>query len=488
MDPINSELARLIDLLQHESKEEAEKLAITITEKFPEHTFSWKVLGALFTEAGRLSEALDVKKKSVELDSQDADSHYNLGNAFNDMGRLEEAETSYKKSISLNPDFAASHNALGMILKLLNKLKESELCYRKAVLLDSDFAIAYYNMGITQSALLKSKEAEISYKKAITIKGDFFQAYNNLGNLLKGLNRMEEAEVSYKKAIAINSDFTEARINLGGLLKDIHRYQEALKHFDLVNNHYTKSQGLECLYKSESYIEFNERLNSIALEESINIRVAAVSAFASHQLKKDDPYPFCKNPLDFVVVENLSNYDLHTDSLIDGVLEEAENYKLTWESRTTKSGFQGQNNLFDNPSELVSRIELIIGNSIDRYFTRFNSESNTFINSWPKKSKLTGWYNKLLKNGYQTAHIHPGGWLSGVLYLKTAESLNSDEGAIELGLHGYELPIKDKNYPRKIYNPKKGDIVLFPSSLFHRTIPFTSDTKRCVIAFDLEPL
>ena len=33
--------------------------------------------------------------------------------------------------------------------------------------------------------------------------------------------------------------------------------------------------------------------------------------------------------------------------------------------------------------------------------------------------------------------------------------------------------------------PKMGDIILFPSSLFHRTIPFNMDAERCVIAFDL---
>ena len=90
----------------------------------------------------------------------------------------------------------------------------------------------------------------------------------------------------------------------------------------------------------------------------------------------------------------------------------------------------------------------------------------------------------MLKNGYQTSHIHPSGWLSGVIYLKTM-ALNNNEGAIEFGLHGYDLPVIDKDYPRKIHRPKIGDIALFPSSLFHRTIPFSSDSERCVIAFDL---
>lgn len=40
---------------------------------------------------------------------------------------------------------------------------------------------------------------------------------------------------------------------------------------------------------------------------------------------------------------------------------------------------------------------------------------------------------------------------------------------------------------RRIYQPQKGDIILFLSSLFHRTIPFNSDVERCAIAFDLIP-
>ena len=90
-----------------------------------------------------------------------------------------------------------------------------------------------------------------------------------------------------------------------------------------------------------------------------------------------------------------------------------------------------------------------------------------------------------MKNGFQSSHIHSGGWLSGVIYLKTTAPYNNDEGAIEFGLHGYDLPISDENYPRKIHRPKIGDIVLFPSSLFHRTIPFSTDSERCVIAFDM---
>jgi len=38
-----------------------------------------------------------------------------------------------------------------------------------------------------------------------------------------------------------------------------------------------------------------------------------------------------------------------------------------------------------------------------------------------------------------------------------------------------------------MHHPKLGDIVLFPSSLHHRTIPFSADTDRISISFDLMP-
>ena len=40
----------------------------------------------------------------------------------------------------------------------------------------------------------------------------------------------------------------------------------------------------------------------------------------------------------------------------------------------------------------------------------------------------------------------------------------------------------------KIINPAKGDLVLFPSSLFHQTIPFNSDDERICLAFDMMPI
>ncbi len=65
--------------------------------------------------------------------------------------------------------------------------------------------------------------------------------------------------------------------------------------------------------------------------------------------------------------------------------------------------------------------------------------------------------------------------------------LKKGEGAIYFSLHGYDYPIVNSDIPNYQYSPIEGDLILFPSSLFHKTLPFSSNDERHVIAFDIIP-
>jgi hypothetical protein len=62
-----------------------------------------------------------------------------------------------------------------------------------------------------------------------------------------------------------------------------------------------------------------------------------------------------------------------------------------------------------------------------------------------------------------------------------------DDGSIEFSTHGDDYPQRHADFPKRTIAPAVGDIVLFPSSLFHRTIPFHSSAERVCIAFDVKP-
>ena len=227
VNPPKEQLNSLLELYQTGRDEEAEQLAVSLTKKFPNSQFGWKVLGVILFRSGRINDSLIVSQKSVQLASQDAEAHSNLGNTLKKLGRLKEAETSYNQAITLKPNYAKSHNNLGIILKELGRLDEAEVSYRKAIALNSEYAEAHNNLGATLKELGRLSEAEASYTEAITLKPDYTEAYNNLGNVLKEFGRLVEAVARYKEAIAMNPNLAETHYNLAITFQDLGRLDEA---------------------------------------------------------------------------------------------------------------------------------------------------------------------------------------------------------------------------------------------------------------------
>ena len=263
ISPPEANIKSLLEHYQNGLHDDAEKLALSISEKFPRHNFSCKVLAEILKKTGRTPEALVAGQKAIEIDPQDAAAHNNLGLTFQELGRVDEAEASYNQAIVLKPDFAEAHYNLGNTLQNQGRLDEAAASYNQAIVLKPDFVEAYINLGLTLQELGRVDEAEASYNQAIVLKPNFAEAHNNLGITLKELGRLDEAEVSFRQAIALNPDFAKAHYNLGNTLKnqgrldeaeasykqaialkpdyaEAHRSLASMKKFDTQDEHYSK--------------------------------------------------------------------------------------------------------------------------------------------------------------------------------------------------------------------------------------------------------
>jgi len=227
MGPSQQQIDNLLELYQAGKYDDAKKLAGSLTEKFPTHTFSWKVLGAVLKKTGKINEALIPMQRSVQLSPQDAEAHSNLGVILKELGRLEEAEASYRKAIILKLDYAEAHSNLAVILQKLIRLDEAEENCRKAIILKPDYAEAHSNLGNILKEQGRLKDAEANYRKAIILKPDLAEAHSNLGNILKEQGRLKDAVANYRKAITLKPDLAEAHSNLGVILKELGRLKEA---------------------------------------------------------------------------------------------------------------------------------------------------------------------------------------------------------------------------------------------------------------------
>lgn len=131
--------------------------------------------------------------------------------------------------------------------------------------------------------------------------------------------------------------------------------------------------------------------------------------------------------------------------------------------------------------------------SVQQALTRYMAEVGRGDD--PLRARNTGrakvhsaWSVRLRPTGFHVDHVHPEGWLSSAFYVETPDSvLDSAErqGWIKFGEPG--VPTKPRLPAEHFVRPEPGLLVLFPSYMWHGTVPFTSEESRMTIAFDVVP-
>ena len=485
-------IPQALDLaVQHHSNgrlAEAEDLYQEILQIEPNQPDALHLLGVIAHQVGRGDIAIEYISRSIVGKPGNVTAHNNLGLALHGVGRDDEALKSFLKAIELDPLHADTHDNMGITLRSLWRVEDAIDCHRRALEINPQHPLAHYNLGNALYSCGRSQEAVESYRTAIHSRPDFAEAHKNMAAALKDLDAMDDALSSYRNALAITPNDTEVHTNMGTIFQDLGQLEQAVVSYRLANTLISQPKLLECLFALGQYDDFDAQRQELIERQGTNIRGAAISAFAAQQLDQDDPFPFCPSPLDFVQVFDMDDGAPGTGGFIADLIDELTAQPAVWEPKgiATTKGFQTLNSLFDAPEGNIAKLQKLFTDRIEDYRKKYDSLESRFIQSWPEQSTLKGWFVRLQQGGYQDAHIHPDGWLSGVIYLKMPDTETTEEGAIEFGLWGFEYPIL-KEHPTKLIKPKVGQIVLFPSSLFHRTIPFSSEDERLVVAFDLLP-
>lgn len=95
------------------------------------------------------------------------------------------------------------------------------------------------------------------------------------------------------------------------------------------------------------------------------------------------------------------------------------------------------------------------------------------------------WSVKLRPNGYHVDHVHPMGWLSSACYIALPKTIErGTEGWIKFGEPG--IPTAPKLAAEHFVKPAPGKLMLFPSYMWHGTVPFGGSEPRLTVAFDLK--
>jgi tetratricopeptide (TPR) repeat protein len=126
---------------------------------------------------------------------------------------------------------------------------------------------------------------------------------------------------------------------------------------------------------------------------------------------------------------------------------------------------------------------------IGRYLDHIGSGSDPLRRRNQGRWRFNGsWSVRLRSQGYHANHVHPRGWISSACYIELPDSMNdarSNAGVLTFGEPG--IITTPKLSAEHSVRPRVGMLVLFPSYLWHGTVPFSSDQARLSVAFDAVP-
>lgn len=484
-------------------------------------------LGKVLKDLGRLDDAVATYLKAIAIKPDYAEAHFNLGNALQALEQFEDAVASYEKAIEFKPDFAAAHNNLGSALFTIERRRDLEKGLRPG------YAEAYRHLDIIGRKLGTLDYAARSFQKALDINPNSAEAHNNLGNVLKERRWLEDAAECYQKAIAIKPDMADAHNNLGSTFHDLGRPEEAEQCF-------RRSLELEP-DAVDTLIELGKVLRDIGFEHrrklgdllpELNYAAAAREIQTDPKTKKGlwDEVLDCADRVLAQVPGHTSALGLKTTAFVGSGRDDEGRFLSDFErfmqfqivsvppgyddlksfnealvkrlysdpdliAQPHEQSMSGGKRIYnlqrDGENSPIYHLLKIYDDALERYLDEHPIDpDHPFLAQRPDK-----WFKDVFANiwegqGHVRSHIHPDSWITACYYAKLPDVIDTEnerrEAWIEFGRPPDYLANRlDPAFP--VYQPKEGLLVMWPSYLYHRTIPFQSSGIRCSIPCDFVP-
>ena len=144
--------------------------------------------------------------------------------------------------------------------------------------------------------------------------------------------------------------------------------------------------------------------------------------------------------------------------------------------------------LLADPTPAINGFERALRTAVSAYIAALAPDpAHPFLRALPARWSLNLWATRVAAQGRIDTHLHAGSWLSGAYYVELPPALGSgadSAGWIEFGQPHRGLPQLDDSRLLRV-RPLEGVLLLFPSYVYHRTLPFEGAGERISISFDL---
>jgi tetratricopeptide (TPR) repeat protein len=449
-------------LLESDKLQEAEQVlrpGIANPAAAPLHAVMLQRLGFILRRQGREEEALEALTRSATLDPV----------IFTDAVRAELLQALHRHDEALaisrdlirrepeNPDWHKFHNELLYRLRHPDYLKSYDgVPETAALLLSKAFFLSHEK---------RAEEALDAYNRAVALEPDNRQAAAGAASALSVLGRHGEALAAFDRLLTTNRDSpelygcaAEAALLSGDPQKAAHFCDQTLK----LAPH---DQTALCILSTAWRLMEDERDETLSGYDSL---------IRSFELEPPEGF------------SSMDDFNAELNSWLDRVHPATREYL----NQSLRGGTQTPDQLFGKGHMLVEKLRGRIDEAIHRYIREMKDDGqHPFLSRRAGGFRHVGsWSSRLRDCGFHINHIHPQGWISSCYYVavpKAVEDVRARQGWIKFGEPGLDVPLE--NAIRRAIQPRAGRLVLFPSYMWHGTIPFHDAQPRTTIAFDIVP-
>jgi hypothetical protein len=156
--------------------------------------------------------------------------------------------------------------------------------------------------------------------------------------------------------------------------------------------------------------------------------------------------------------------------------------------QSVRGGTQTERPLFFRTEPIIQRVKDRLTMAVREYIDGLppRVEGHPLLGT-PRRDILYAgsWSVRLQRQGFNVAHTHPLGWLSSAFYVSLPSA--GDMGAAPAGWIRFGEPPPELGLNLPAYaeiEPREGRLALFPSTMWHSTVPFEAG-ERLVLAFDV---
>jgi len=188
---------------------------------------AWRLFeeGERLRRVGKPEDAIDLYRRSVDLDPYFTEAHREIQNLETSACRRAELLRTYRDLVAAHPRSAVFRYLLGRIESDPDRQRK---LFEEATELDPTYPWGAYGLAFTYQREGLLERAAAGYRAAIGSDPSFIEAYFRLAECLNGLGRRDEAVSHLVLAVVIAPNRPETHLTLAATLAASDRYPEAV--------------------------------------------------------------------------------------------------------------------------------------------------------------------------------------------------------------------------------------------------------------------